>query len=215
VASFNSTLPFSFGADFCAGDTTMRSIFAGCQIQLSEFMAARARLAGDKSMLDFMPAVRADKLALGLHDIADSIYKLAANWRSLIASAQAAIGSEANKLTNARNTLSADDVRYVRDDFKGLSRDAQRAWLRDQIAANDRKSLIAVLSAPKSIGLLDDKVRAAVERQIAGDSYDALTDRRTAIQCAREAVDRLVSFVRSETNIQSDPRATISSDSQG
>ncbi len=108
MANFNSTLPLSFGADFCAGDTTMRSIFAGCQIQLTEFMAARARLAGDKSMLDFMPAVRADKLALGLHDIADSIYKLAANWRSLIASAQTAIGSEANNLTNARNTLSAD-----------------------------------------------------------------------------------------------------------
>ncbi len=134
MANFNSTLPFSFGADFCAGDTTMRSIFAGCQIQLTEFMAARARLAGDKSMLDFMPAVRADKLALGLHDIADSIYKLAANWRSLIASAQTAIGSEANNLTNARNTLSADDVRYVRDDFKGLSRQSPSGSLMTRCA---------------------------------------------------------------------------------
>jgi hypothetical protein len=220
VSSFDGRLPFSFGSDFTAGIAPMSSIFAGCVDQLQQFVEAQKRLAGDPAMNDYMPKVRAEKLALGLVGIARGIYKLTATWRTLIAQTKAETKADAQKLTNGKNPLSDADVQLIRHHYHSLSVDARRAWLREQtdcLANGDmaaKGSLIAVLSAPKSVGLVPKEVRASVERKVAGEAYDELMIRWTAIQCASEAVDRLVSYVRSQTNTQSDPAAAIASDTQ-
>jgi hypothetical protein len=205
------------------GDPTqpLYAIFNGCTSLLADYATRSLAIRNATDLGDYVAEARQRVLNGRLAALANEVLGKADQYQPLIDHAQAELAAMQSQLGNKKPA--SDPVSLMRADqivryYERQSAENRLVIVKTAMDSGDSETLIAIMSAPRVLGLVSDTTRKAVEAAMVQASnpsvFRAMADLKSAVGIASAALERFRSFVRSDAGDVQNPRARLISDSQ-